>query len=222
MWTCAAGRVPGVARAQPDQVKQRSAMNKTTGQIHLIVETAPVSLPPRTRAATETPLPALPVPADVLTLQAAHPPQLQVHSGAAPPGLALEPLALPDGQPRLLLLQSGAARLRVNGNPAPRLSLLRERDQFQFDDSCVFHVAIFHRPQMGPAPADKLGKPCPICLTPFSEDPNSISYRCPCGTVLHLQDPSGLECARAVHDCPHCHQPISLQEGYSWLPPLNV
>lgn len=200
-------------------------MNNTTGssQIHLIVEPGPASSPSgRGGVATDPPLPALPLPHDVLTLEPGCPPQLR---GGVPasalPGITLEPTALRDGQPRLLLVNSAAARLRINDSPAPRIALLRERDQFQFDDSCVFHVTLFHRPQTGPAPSDKVGKPCPICLTPFADDPNSICYRCQCGTVLHLQDPRGLECARAVHDCPHCHQPISLKEGYSWLPKLD-
>ena len=134
---------------------------------------------------------------------------------------ALEPVSNGERQPRLLLLNKGVAPLRVNGNPASRVTLLRERDQLQFDDSCCFHVALFHRPQIGAAPADIIGKPCPICLTPFTGETSSICYHCPCGAVLHLQDPAGLECARAVHDCPRCHQPISLLEGYSWFPTLD-
>src|SRR6266496_3754065 len=142
-----------------------------------------------------------------------------------PEGLAgavvLEPVILWDGQPRLLLVNPAASRLRVNASAAPRIALLRERDQFHFDDSLVFHVAIFHRPQIGPAPADKIGKPGPICLSPFTHEPNSVCYHCQCGTVLHLHEPSGLECARAVHRCPHCRQEISFKEGYSWLPKLD-
>ena len=135
--------------------------------------------------------------------------------------VVLEPVIMRDGQGRLSLFNPGESRLRVNAEAAPRVVLLRERDQFQFDDSCVFHVTIFHRPQTGPAPADKVGKPCPICLAPFTDEPNSVCYRCQCGTVLHLKDPSGLECAQAVHDCPHCHQPVALKEGYTWLPKLD-
>jgi hypothetical protein len=199
-------------------------MNNTTGssQIHLIVET-PAGASVAARAVPDAPLPALPVPVDVVSFDPKHPPQLRSVVSAVPAaGVLLEPVVTPDGQLRLLLVHSGNGRLRLNGNSAPRISLLRERDQFEWDDACVFHVAIFHRPNTGPAPADTIGKPCPICLTPFTENTDSICYRCPCGTVLHLQDPSGLECARAVHDCPHCHQPVSLKEGYYWLPKLDA
>jgi hypothetical protein len=133
----------------------------------------------------------------------------------------LEPTVLRDGQPRLLLVMPASCPVRVNESRAPRVVVLRERDQFQFDAAHVFHVALFHRPQTGPAPAGCVGKPCPICLTLFTDDPASICYRCQCGTLLHLQDSAGLECARAVRECPHCHQPISFEEGYAWLPNLE-
>lgn len=133
--------------------------------------------------------------------------------------LIAEPVLARDQAPRLVLVNAGAGELLVNGTRAPRFSLLREKDQFVFDDSCVFHVTIFHRPQIGPAPADKVGKPCPICLTPFTSDEKAVCYRCACGTLLHLNDPStGLECARAVSACPHCKQGVTLAPGYSWLP----
>jgi len=134
----------------------------------------------------------------------------------------LEPILLRDGQPRLLLVIPASCAVRVNEGRAPRVIVMRERDQFQFEPGHVFHVAVFcHRQQTGPAPASYVGKPCPICLTLFTDDPASICYRCQCGTLLHLQDSPGLECARAVRECPHCHQPISLEEGYSWLPNLE-
>ena len=167
---------------------------------------------------------SLPVPDEVSFLQALRDaPRLSTApQESMTEAVVLEPVTLRDGQPRLLLLNPASNRLRVNEGPAPRLSLLRERDQFQFDDSCVFHVTIFHRPQTGPVPPDKIGKPCPICLAALSDDPTSICYQCPCGVVLHLQDPSGLDCARAVRVCPSCHQSISFAAGYAWVPEVDL
>jgi len=132
--------------------------------------------------------------------------------------LILEPVLRLDSMFRLILVNPTNRRLCVNGERAPRVSLVRECDQFHWDDTCVFHVSILHRPQIGPAPAEKRGKPCPICLAPLTDEPNTICYRCPCGTVLHLKDPTGLECARVVNACPNCKQPITLEDGYTWLP----
>lgn len=141
-------------------------------------------------------------------------------SDTPPNGLALEPVLNRQRQPRLLLINSFPDRLQVNGEPAPRVTLLREGDRFQWDDGPPFHLTIYRRPQIGPAPADKVGKPCPICLTPFSSDPASITYSCSCGSVYHLDGPDKLECARAVQQCA-CGQAITLKEGYTSFPNLD-
>jgi hypothetical protein len=193
---------------------------------HLLVESA-VASSDKTSTAGKTSIAgatvlAIPEGISFLSIDANLEPRLTTtRSEPALNSLVLEPTVLRDGQPRLLMMLPASCAVRVNENRAPQMVVLRERDQFQFDDSPVFHVALFHRPQTGPAPTHCVGKPCPICLTPFSDDPASICYRCPCGTLLHLQDSAGLECARAVRECPHCHQLISLEEGYGWLPNLE-
>ena len=132
--------------------------------------------------------------------------------------LVLEPVIRPNSMPRLVLVNPTSRKLCLNGERATRVSLLRERDQFHWDDSTTFHIAIFHRPQIGPAQADTIGRSCPICFAPFAASADTVCYRCPCGTVLHLSDATGLECARAVKACPTCKLSILLQEGYDWLP----
>jgi len=128
--------------------------------------------------------------------------------------LILEPV-LRDSRFRLALVKPTNRKLCINGERAPRVSLVGEGDQFEWDDTCVFHVSIFHVPQIGPAPT---GRSCPICFAPFAAAADTVCYRCPCGTVLHLSDATGLECARAVKSCPTCKLSILLQEGYTWLP----
>ena len=164
---------------------------------------------------------ALALPSNVSILRAVPGQAPQVHAGpleSPEHELVLEPLVAHDSMPLLVLVNPTTRKLCVNGERVPRVFLLRERDQFHWDDSCVFHVSIFHRPQIGLAPADKSGKPCPICLAPFTDDLSAMCYRCQCGTVLHLNDPTGLECARVVNECPNCKHPITLKEGYTWLP----
>lgn len=203
-----------------------ATMPERSSTFHLLVESTAAFSGKRAAAgeASVAGAAVLAVPAGVsfLPMHAESEPRLTA-TPSEPPQEApiLEPTVLRGGQPRLLLVMPASCSVRVNESRAPRVAVLRERDQFQFDAAHVFHVALFHRPQTGPAPASCVGKPCPICLTLFTDDPASICYRCQCGTLLHLQDSAGLECARAVRECPHCHQPISLEEGYAWLPNLE-
>jgi hypothetical protein len=145
-------------------------MQNASSTIHLIPEPrGAVTGRRETRAASavaEQNPASLPIPHTVSFLNEGPTGEPQItaaESAGASEALVLEPVALHGGQTHLLLLNAGAAHVRVNGSPSPRVALLRERDQFQFGDSCVFHVAIFHRPQIGPPPADKMGKPCPVC-----------------------------------------------------------
>src|SRR6266850_3662102 len=200
-------------------------MNASNSSVfHLIMESAnvaPVSDATRAKNCSDVSPYALALPGSLSILRTARDKAPEV---CAEPveflvdELIVEPVLTRDSVPRLALANHADRQLFINGVRAPRFSLLRERDQFQFDDSCIFHVTIFCQPQIGPAPAEKVGKPCPICLAPFTDDPNAICYRCQCDTVLHLKDPRGLECARAVNECPHCKQPITLKAGYTWLP----
>jgi hypothetical protein len=192
------------------------ASSSSSSQFHLFME--PLASAGISPGKEHSPL-RLPSEVCFLAAPADKPPELRTEPFEPDTAaLVLEAVTLRDGQPRLALVRTGARRLCVNGQEAPRFLLLSERDQFQFDDSCAFHVTIFHRPQIGPAPADLIGKPCYLCLRAFADDPDSLCYRCPCGTLLHLRDPSGLECARAVSECAHCKRRIMLEEGYTWLP----
>ena len=189
---------------------------------HLIIESsspAQVPMPALMPAPAARRRDALALPDGVSILRVDEAPKVHSEPLELPDKeLILEPVFARDKAPRLALVNAGNGQLWVNGAPASRFSLLREKDQFHFADSCAFHVTIFHRPKIGPAPVDKIGKTCSICLAPFTDDPSAVCYGCPCGTLLHLSDPRGLECARAVNECPHCKQPIALKPGYAWLP----
>jgi hypothetical protein len=148
----------------------------------------------------------------------------EIHPGGkgSTAGLILEPVLTRDGTPRLAIINPSSRHLSINGLRAPEFYLLSEKDQFQFDDSCAFHVTIFFCSRIVSPTADMTDKPCPICLSPLNADQQDTIYACQCNTYFHLSGPSGLECARAINACPHCGRSIRLQPqpGYNWLPDL--
>jgi hypothetical protein len=124
-------------------------------------------------------------------------------------------------QPRLLLVRVGASRAAINGLPAPQFILLKERDSLRLDEDFLLHVTVYNRPAIGPAPAEWIGKECPVCRVPFTA--SSRCYICACGTVMHCDDngkEDGLQCAqlRVRSGCPACQRPVVLEPGYSYLP----
>jgi hypothetical protein len=118
------------------------------------------------------------------------------------------------------MLKPPGLELTLNGERAPLVAVLKERDQFQLGHAFNFHVAVLHQPRIGPPPAEVIGKPCPVCLVAFAAE--ARCYVCPCGRVLHLEgephEENKLQCARVHTECPGCHRPIVLTEGFSGLP----
>jgi hypothetical protein len=196
-------------------------------QVHLILETAAAGGPPvavGTGLGHEAPaLPALEVPPGPAWLWpcAGGPPRIALsRPGGMEQAVLLEQVAL-RRQPRLLLVRMGGSKIYVNGLPAPRFSLLKERDSLRLDADFLLHVAVYNRPTIGPAAAECIGKECPVCRVPFTAA--CRCFVCACGAVLHCED-SGiddcLQCAhlRARSGCPACQRPIVLEPGYSYLP----
>jgi hypothetical protein len=108
---------------------------------------------------------------------------------------------------------TAASRVRVNGQPAPAITMLRLADQIELGDGTVLHVSIHHRPLLGPPPARLIGKSCPVCLVPFES--TTRVYVCPyCESAMHLEvaahrdgsrgrsdgSPDGCEEHREEHD----------------------
>jgi hypothetical protein len=148
-------------------------------------------------------------------------PALAVNQTAIPESILLEPM-LNVRPPLLVVLAPQDRPLRVNGQRAPSLVTLVERDQFQPDDMHVLHVMIYRRALIGRATGDQIGTTCGICLTPISAD--ARVYTCgTCGVALHQElrgngDSEPLECSAAVSACPACETPIVVSEGYNWKP----
>ena len=191
-------------------------------QLHLIPEAAlPLvgcAAPPV--APRGTPAPALPVPLGVscLALQNGSLPIVAL-SAPAPPAVSIwiEPILAPRSQLRLLLIGSAELRVRVNGQLATRIVVLKEKDQFQLSTDWLFHLTLFNRRRVGHPAPDRVGQPCPICHVALS--PTAMVYPCACGKTYHCdeKDSGGLECARLLSECA-CARPVVLTAGFTYMP----
>jgi len=201
-------------------------MSNMQQQVHLMIESVVAGGPPAAPGAGpaqgSAALPVLAIPPGPAWLwpRAGAPPQLgEAAPGGAALAVLLEQVAL-RRQPRLLLVTASAGLVHVNGLPAPRFSLLKERDTLRLDGDVLLHVTVYNRPVIGPVQAALIGKECPVCRVPFTA--TSRCYICACGAAMHCEDSGDdcLQCAqlRVRSGCPVCGRPVVLEPGYSYLP----
>jgi hypothetical protein len=121
--------------------------------------------------------------------------------------------------PSLVLLSIGDTRVRVNGDRAPVVAVLRERDCVQIGDE-VFHVALRVSPSIIPVGGSPLeGQECPICSTRFK--PMQLAYVCPfCDTPMHAGGEGGLDCMNHTSDCRGCRRDVIRRETVTSFPAL--
>jgi len=141
----------------------------------------------------------------------------QSGDGAHPDRTPLfEPLKGRGPAPRLLVVSPPGHTTRINGMPAPRVSLLSVNDRVQFDESPTFHVAIYHRPVIGCVPPELVGARCPVCTIPLTALDQCLV--CSCGAALHAsveaQPGTTLDCAGLATECPRCQQKVRLVPCY--------
>jgi len=191
------GSTPATSQATlPDRL--RSSMELSPQRLHLIDAGSHVP-GPGTLPLTFSPsrLPPLANPPD--------------DAGQAP---LVEPFRNQHGQLRLFALFGSGHYPVVNGEPAPRVVVLKPGDHFSWGPGHPgFQVALYTRPALGPPPFSVLGKPCPVCRVPFQE--SSVCFHCSCGVAMHCE-PDGaesLQCAVLRGSCPVCRRPV-LKEGY--------
>ena len=129
----------------------------------------------------------------------------------------------PQRQPKLLLSHNGRNGIYVNGLPAPRFLLLKEKDVLRLNEAYLLHVCVYNQPLIGPAGAGLVGKECPVCRVALTAA--SRCYVCAaCGAAMHLEESDeGLQCARlrAQSGCPACQRPLVLIPGYSYFPEVS-
>jgi len=141
--------------------------------------------------------------------------------GATGAGPVFELLAGSGGEQLLMLAPPGSSA-RLNGLPAPLVAPLALGDQVMLDAGSVLHVSRFHSAAARPTPAELVGSPCAVCLTPFTAD--TQVRVCPiCGSACHLEGESvpedeRLECARLGGACPQCQTELPETDGYAFWP----
>ena len=185
-------------------------------QLHLVIDDALLGGP------ADRVLRTFRVPDSVSFLHASAPDE-QLLADAGPAGsLVVEPL-LDGGQPRLLVLTPpDAAAPTVNGRSAPRVCLLRPKDQLLLDSRRILHLTVFYTPRVGPATKKQAGLRCPICRTPIRE--GCRVFTCPCDVVLHHDDKdasNALACAKLPSECPNCRIKVRLEGGFQDVPDLD-
>lgn len=127
-------------------------------------------------------------------------------------GIVIEPLTHRRRDVVLVVTHTGRAP-RINGQPAPSIAVLNENDQLLLDGAAEpLTLSCDTAPNVGPVPADSVGRACPFCRVVFA--PGTRVYLCACGQALHLEDPAAgedrLECATLAVECPSCGRPINL------------
>ena len=135
----------------------------------------------------------------------------------APPGALWLELVRQHAHPlRLLAVVDAPGTLRVNGQAAPRVAVLRENDFVQWGPEVTFVVEFVRRLAVGPPPPEFVGRPCPICRVPFEAD--VATFGCACGTRLHCEASADrLQCAQRSRICPSCRKPLVLEANSAKL-----
>ena len=189
---------PGALRTAPAAAQQ----------LHLLVEAA----------AAQSPVPVEPGTAYVLT-GGSRPGLSASAAGGSAEATAVESFLDQHGRPRLLLLNPARSRARINGQLAPLMAVLKEKDFVQFPEGFAAHVSVLHRPRIGVPAPELLGRVCPVCRVKFIAD--TKCYHCACGVALHCEDSAeGLQCVQTRKECA-CGRPIILQEQFTYLPETN-
>jgi hypothetical protein len=137
--------------------------------------------------------------------------------GAPEDAFLIEPV-LAGSQPELLLVSRPDHRARINGQPAPLVALLAERDQVHLPQGVTLHVTTYHQPRIGPPAAGQVGRTCPVCRTAITA--KTTVYTCwHCGLPMHLEGADGLDCARVARECLNCTQArVILKPQYTSFP----
>ncbi len=136
------------------------------------------------------------------------------------PAVLLEPLIF-DGRPVLAAVRPPGDESRVNATFMPRPAVLSAGDRLQLPHGPVLRVRMFSRPEIGPPPAELVGKLCGYCRTPIIKK-TTIFVCHNCGIGLHCEDTGPpekrLRCAQLSSVCPRCTHPVLLKEGYITSP----
>lgn len=113
----------------------------------------------------------------------------------------------------------------VNSLPAMKLTMLGTKDSLRLAAGQMFYVTERVNPYIGKATAEHVGKKCPFCRMPITEDTHVAT--CRCGAVYHhetadshpdLTDEDRLDCVDKVQTCLACGHELKLEEHLLWDP----
>jgi hypothetical protein len=122
----------------------------------------------------------------------------------------------------LLMLAPPRLDVRVNGLPAPRITVLEVADQVQLAGA-VLHVTRYQSSATGPPAPEHIGRRCPICSVEIDADTRVHVHAC--GALLHAEEPGSkpeadlLQCAQ-LGTCPDCDSSVALTTGLTYTPEL--
>ena len=153
---------------------------------------------------------------------------LRIEPGASPRGqdLVLEPIRI-GHQDQLLLDRPPGRKVQINAAPAPRLSVLEERDELRLETEgaeVLLHVSSHVHSYLGPAGPGMIGRGCSLCQIEIQEGAPRV-YQCPmCGEPLHAEDQEHksvdgpFECLQSTTNCPGCNGELALSDGLTFVP----
>jgi hypothetical protein len=204
-----------------EQVKLMNAKCLSSSEVHLFPRERLASEPGEGQSAGSSPPPLVLAggPARLEVDPAGRPRLIPVPAEGHHAAHLVEPIIARGPQPRLLLISPPGAPTRVNGLPAPPVTVLGPGDEFHVAPSCSFTVAIYHRPYHGAVPPELTDVACPVCTIPLR--PGDRCLVCLCGAPLHAAEDEtvagALACARMASACPRCQQPLRLEPAYEGL-----
>ncbi len=123
--------------------------------------------------------------------------------------VALEPIRSESG-PSLLMMRPGSLDARLNGAPAPRLTLLHSGDLLWLDGAGLMAVEMAREISAAPATEEQAAHACPVCRGPIAVGEQVLTCS-GCSSALH--DEPELGCARLVGTCPVCSTPTDHSES---------
>jgi hypothetical protein len=117
------------------------------------------------------------------------------------------------------------AGVLVNGLPALDFSVLRPRDSLVIAPGIHSYVTERVRPYVGTPAQELIGKKCPFCRIPVTNDTRIVT--CRCGVVYHheteashgaIAEKDRLNCLSKIRLCMSCSRPVTLEEYLVWDP----
>ena len=123
-----------------------------------------------------------------------------------------------DGAESWFVLASSAARLRVNGRPAPLgVRVLADKDEIRLANGPRLYFSTERVAQVVPLPAADRVVSCARCRNPIENGTPAVA--CPsCGAWCHQSADRSCWCYKEYMHCPLCGHSTEPEAGFRWTP----